>query len=334
MNPKISVIVPVYKAEKYLHRCVDSILAQTFTDFEVLLIDDGSPDRSGEICDEYAQKDTRVRVFHKENGGVSSARNLGISYAKAKWITFVDSDDYIIYNMFERFVNYDKYEHVISGFKTFGITEREYSINKTEVLFLQEDDKIYNYLKSGNSMFLFCWGQFFLNKIIKENNICFDYKIKLGEDTNFVMNYLSYVRTSVKVKGFTYLYKLDGICVEKKYSFSAESFIAHILDLHKSVLIYEKAHSCNIQSFFRHNAHVYEKCLIYGLIKTKGFKNYSKAIDLLRESENCIFLSFYHRYCNKIINPSNKLFGFVLLQIFNLRGLLKNRIKYIFKSLK
>lgn len=68
-NPKISVIVPVYNAERYLHRCIDSILAQTFTDFEVLLIDDGSKDKSGEICDEYAKKDIRVKVFHKENGG-------------------------------------------------------------------------------------------------------------------------------------------------------------------------------------------------------------------------------------------------------------------------
>ena len=76
MNPKISVIVPVYNVEKYLRRCIDSILAQAFTDFELLLIDDGSKDKSGEICDEYAVKDKRVRVFHKENGGVSSARNL------------------------------------------------------------------------------------------------------------------------------------------------------------------------------------------------------------------------------------------------------------------
>lgn len=85
--PKISVIVPVYNTEKYLHRCVDSILAQTFTDFELLLIDDGSTDSSGAICDEYAQKDSRVRVFHKENGGASSARNLGLDNATGEWIT-------------------------------------------------------------------------------------------------------------------------------------------------------------------------------------------------------------------------------------------------------
>lgn len=78
-NPKISVIVPVYNVEKYLSRCIDSILAQTFTDFELLLIDDGSNDNSGNICDDYVKKDNRIRVFHKENGGVSSARNLGLT---------------------------------------------------------------------------------------------------------------------------------------------------------------------------------------------------------------------------------------------------------------
>ena len=80
-NPTISVIVPVYNAEKYLSRCIDSILVQTFTCFELLLVDDGSTDCSGRICDEYAKRDTRIRVIHKENGGVSSARNLGLDNA-------------------------------------------------------------------------------------------------------------------------------------------------------------------------------------------------------------------------------------------------------------
>ena len=94
-NPKISVIIPVYNAEATLRRCVDSVLSQTFTDYECLLIDDGSKDKSWEICDEYAAKDSRVRVFHKENGGVSSARNLGLDNATGEWIAFVDSDDWI-----------------------------------------------------------------------------------------------------------------------------------------------------------------------------------------------------------------------------------------------
>ena len=89
----ISVIVPVYNSEQTLNRCIDSILGQTYRNFELLLINDGSMDRSGEICDEYAQQDSRVKVFHKENGGVSSTRNVGLDNARGEWITFCDSDD-------------------------------------------------------------------------------------------------------------------------------------------------------------------------------------------------------------------------------------------------
>lgn len=100
-EPKISVIVPVYKAEAYLHRCVDSIIAQTFTDWELLLVDDGSPDRSGEICDEYASKDKRIRVFHKENGGVSSARQKGMDEARGEYTIHADPDDWVEPTMLE-----------------------------------------------------------------------------------------------------------------------------------------------------------------------------------------------------------------------------------------
>lgn len=93
---KVSIIVPVYNEEKHLNRCIDSVLSQTYSELELLLIDDGSTDSSGAICDEYAQKDSRVRVFHEKNGGVSKARNLGISKANAEWIMFLDSDDYLI----------------------------------------------------------------------------------------------------------------------------------------------------------------------------------------------------------------------------------------------
>ena len=104
MGSLISVIIPVYKVERYLPRCIDSILSQTYKNIELLLIDDGSPDSSGDICDEYAEKDPRVRMFHKENGGVSSARNLGLDEAKGDYIGFVDSDDYIAPGMYEKLV--------------------------------------------------------------------------------------------------------------------------------------------------------------------------------------------------------------------------------------
>lgn len=97
----ISVIVPVYNVERYLARCIESILSQTYTDFELLLIDDGSKDKSGSICDEYALKDSRIRVFHKPNGGVSSARNVGLDNARGQWVAFCDSDDWLDKSMYK-----------------------------------------------------------------------------------------------------------------------------------------------------------------------------------------------------------------------------------------
>lgn len=98
---EVSIIVPVYQVEKYIRQCVDSILAQTFTDFELILVDDGSKDKSGQICDEYARMDKRVKVIHKENGGLSDARNKGMDQASGNYFMFVDSDDYIAPTMIE-----------------------------------------------------------------------------------------------------------------------------------------------------------------------------------------------------------------------------------------
>lgn len=94
-NPLISVIVPIYNVEKYLDKCVQSILAQTYTNLEIFLVDDGSPDRCGEMCDEYARQDSRVKVIHKPNGGLSDARNVAIDVANGEWIVFIDSDDFV-----------------------------------------------------------------------------------------------------------------------------------------------------------------------------------------------------------------------------------------------
>lgn len=105
VNPSISIIVPVYKVEKYLNRCLDSIIAQTFTDWECILIDDGSPDNCGKICDDYAKKDERFVVIHQENAGVSAARNAGLDMAKGEYIGFVDGDDWIESNTYEIAIN-------------------------------------------------------------------------------------------------------------------------------------------------------------------------------------------------------------------------------------
>ena len=100
-KPLLSIIVPVYDVERYLPKCIDSILAQTFTDFELILVEDGSPDNCPALCDAAAAKDARIRVIHQKNGGLSAARNAGLDAARGKWIGFVDSDDYIAPEMYE-----------------------------------------------------------------------------------------------------------------------------------------------------------------------------------------------------------------------------------------
>ena len=131
----ISVIVPIYKVEKYLPRCVDSIINQTFADIEIILVNDGSPDRCGQICDDYALHENRIKVFHKENGGLSDARNTGIELAKGEYITFVDSDDYIAPNMLEHLMsNLEQYnaDIVQCGFLRVYENDTE-SITKTVI---------------------------------------------------------------------------------------------------------------------------------------------------------------------------------------------------------
>lgn len=179
-TPKISVIVPVYKAENYLHRCVDSLLAQTFQDFEILLIDDGSPDRSGEICDEYAKKDKRVRVFHKKNGGVSSARNLGLDNARGEWICFVDSDDWVDKDTFACCGDYFCESDLIrfsytSVFSIDGCTVEKH------ILIKDVSKEYYIAQLIEQKTYVAVWGALFKRELFTAE-IRFDTSIAIGED--------------------------------------------------------------------------------------------------------------------------------------------------------
>lgn len=125
MSPKISVIVPVYNVEKYLDRCMDSLLNQTLREIEIILVDDGSPDASPQMCDAYAQRDSRVRVVHKENAGLGCARNSGLDVARGEYIAFVDSDDYVDTEMYTKLYSCAREEHADAVFCNFSIVDRE-----------------------------------------------------------------------------------------------------------------------------------------------------------------------------------------------------------------
>ena len=207
--PIISIIVPIYNAEKYLYRCIDSILAQSFTDFELLLIDDGSTDKSGRICDEYIQKDFRVRVFHKENGGVSSARNLGLDYAKGKWIAFVDSDDEVselyLFNLISHAQN-RKVDLVIS----YSVMQDSLG-NRVKEKYpenLIEDD--YSLLFSCNELNWHTspWSKLFKSSLCKE--LRFVEGMHLGEDLVFLYTYMLACNSIFVSNDTDYIYNFEN----------------------------------------------------------------------------------------------------------------------------
>ena len=231
--PLVSIIVPVYKAEKWLHRCVDSILAQTMEDFELLLIDDGSPDSSGEICDEYAAKDSRVRVFHKENGGVSSARNLGLDNAQGEWISFVDADDWVEIDYLAGLIEKLDVDFITGGLKdTLGNVYKEES-----QCFYNDEIGDFFRLHNADIFIRSTWGKLVRYKVIKENSLRFDEKIRFGEDAFFWRNVLLNCQSVRLIDKCGYIYYFDddffgkGKGVFDKYSLKFEEvdYIASVL---------------------------------------------------------------------------------------------------------
>ena len=201
MNPKISIVVPIYKVEKYIHKCIDSILAQTFTDFELILVDDGSPDNCGKICDEYAMKDSRIKVIHKKNGGLSDARNAGIDTAIGEYIGFVDSDDYIESDMYK-----DLYEVIINNDADISIT----GIKEVN----EEGRVIYKYLPEKIDFSELLKQAYACNKLFKrnlflENNLYFQNN-RHYEDIELIPKLIAKSNKIVGVNKLAYNYLKRG----------------------------------------------------------------------------------------------------------------------------
>ena len=176
----ISIIVPVYKVEKYLARCFKSIVNQTYKEWELLLIDDGSPDGSGKLCDEYAKKDSRVRVFHKGNGGVSSARNRGIEEANGEWITFIDADDYIAPETLEKCSHFFGNTDMVRFSMRFIYSNdgQQYS----DVVLPSISKEGYLSMIVARETIMGVCGGFYRRKMFVDNNILFDESLVSGED--------------------------------------------------------------------------------------------------------------------------------------------------------
>ena len=214
---KVSIIVPVYKAEPYIRKCIDSILSQTFTNFELLLIDDGSPDNCGKICDEYAELDARVHVFHKENCGVSAARNLGLDHAKGDYVCFIDSDDWIDPDMLETLIGWEQKKQTDLLF--FGL-KYESAVDYSDTMeLLQKISGVYEginsvikacYILETNEIFGWTCNKLFRNCIIQDHHIKFNEEISIQEDHIFTLAYLKYVTCLAIYSYFPYHYRITA----------------------------------------------------------------------------------------------------------------------------
>ena len=177
-EPLISIIIPVYNVEKYIRRCLDSVINQTYKNLEIILVDDGSPDNSGKICDEYAKVDKRIKVIHKENGGLSDARNKGIKEAKGKYIAFVDSDDFIdlnMYSMLEKVIENKKADIACCKFLRFKeqvkIDKRKYDKKITEYT---QEEYIKKFFKiNTQECVYYAWNKLYKKELLDENQYPF-----------------------------------------------------------------------------------------------------------------------------------------------------------------
>lgn len=214
----ISIIIPVFNAEQYLCRCINSILAQSYNDFELLLVDDGSTDGSGLICDDYVAKDSRVRVFHKPNGGVSSARNLGMDNALGEWIAFCDADDYVGVDWLaaDQTAISEHVDLAIQGIYYIK-GNGEVEVKKlTPSIGTTIEDKC-NLIVDLMSMGVYGYPvtKLFRRQIIEENHIRFDEQSAFREDEQFFSKYLEYTTTFMCIDKENYYYILPSS--EKTY---------------------------------------------------------------------------------------------------------------------
>jgi len=299
--PTISVIVPVYKVEPYLHRCVDSILNQTYTDFELILVDDGSPDGCPAICDEYAAKDSRVIVIHQPNGGVSHARNAGLDIAQGEYIAFVDSDDYIHTQMLN--VSYRQAIETGLDLVSFGfhlISQRDAAPNGGgslhTIVFGNADDRK-NYLlekaqhKRGSWS---AWAFLFKTKMIQDNAIRFCTMCNnFAEDMGFVLNCLTCTNGIAEIDDRLYYYE-DA---RETSMMNKSRGICRLNDVNEVARSVEPYY----MRCFGHDGFclIHHAIITNQLIFARGAKHLKLAVNSVSAKD------FFHQYCKEFFLSTN-----------------------------
>lgn len=213
MNNLVSIVIPIYNVEEFLEKCLNSIKKQSYNNFEAILIDDGSKDKSKTICQKFTEQDDRFKYIYQKNAGVSTARNNGIQNATGEFITFVDGDDYLDKNHIEEMVNgLKKSDLVISGRKNIigNIVEESFTADSTLTLTQKE---LVDYILKRGLVYSFPWNKMYKMQILKENYIDFDHNLDYGEDLVFNMQYALLIQKSTLITGSTYnyVYRKDSV---------------------------------------------------------------------------------------------------------------------------
>ncbi|MGN1123076.1 MAG: glycosyltransferase family 2 protein [Eubacterium sp.] len=232
----ISIIVPIYKVEKYIRQCVDSIISQTLKDIEIILVDDGSPDNCPSICDEYAGKDGRVRVVHKENGGLISARKAGLEASSGEYVCFVDGDDWIEPDMYEhisRSINETNADCVITQFYyeyPNNPTKSDYKLSKKLYSRAEIEEEIFPTMLFDNQYYRFgiypnCWTKTFKRELLEKHLMDTDDRIRMGEDIAFTYPCLMECQTIAFIDRALYHYRINPESMTKAYDPDLQNII-------------------------------------------------------------------------------------------------------------
>lgn len=247
----ISIIVPVYKVEKYIKQCVDSIINQTYKDIEIILVDDGSPDNCSKICDDYAKADSRVKVIHQDNEGIVSARKTGLKNAEGDYIGFVDSDDWIEPDMYEHFAKAIEQYHPDMALCEFYFSypdEEGLSSQQLSRPFFSRKDmerEIYPSMLFKDRFYSFgvnpcCWSKVFKKELLENNLYKLPSEIKIGEDAAFVYPCLLEADNVAYVDRFLYHYRINNASMTKAYDNNLENIILIPYDILSKVLEEDK----------------------------------------------------------------------------------------------
>lgn len=316
MSLLITIIVPIYNAQNTLKKCIDSILVQTYTNFELILIDDGCEDNSGTICDEYVARDSRIRVFHKENGGVSSARNLGLYNAKGEWICFIDSDDWVAKEYLQNLMSHAVGHDLVISY-AYVIYKDRIEKERYPVLSVKKGTFEKLFVTNALDWHTSPWGKLFKASIIREKMIQFPEGMPIGEDAHFLYEYMLHCVSIFVSDDTDYFYNAEneGTLTKKAYSIQAEFKILNtIFDITNQLIekerIYNQIALSNINrlkssyiirlinSLYHNKSNIKERLKIYNNIDLEPYKQH------LREKKNKTFKDYFIYIILK-----NKLFG-------------------------